>query len=205
MALNKSMINKQQRKNRLFMLLIFGMSLVPFLLAWTLHGKAPFIEGRTNKGQLITPVVTTERSDLKGLDSFSVANIAELKGHWVMLNVVPADGCNKICLAAIHKTKQLRLMLNKDLTRTRRAVIFFKELKPETANQWLQDDKVLLKVKPSAALAEKIAEIRDGTVPDGLLLLMDPLGNLMMQYEPGFDPYKVKSDLMHLLRISQIG
>ena len=34
---------------------------------------------------------------------------------------------------------------------------------------------------------------------------MDPMGNLMMQYEPGFDPYKVKSDLMHLLRISQIG
>jgi hypothetical protein len=26
-----------------------------------------------------------------------------------------------------------------------------------------------------------------------------------MQYDPGFDPYKVKSDLVHLLRISQIG
>jgi hypothetical protein len=193
------------QKNRLLILLLFGMALIPFLLAWTLNGKAPFIEGTTNKGQLITPVVATERSDLMGLDNFSAENIAELQGHWIMLNVVPTDDCSKICLEAIHKTKQLRLMLNKDLTRTRRAVIFFKDVGPETANQWLQDDKVLLKVKPSAVLAKKIAEIRNGTLPDGMLLLMDPMGNLMMQYEPGFDPYKVKSDLMQLLRISQIG
>jgi hypothetical protein len=192
-------------KNRLFILLLFGMAIMPFLLAWLLNGKAPFIVGKTNKGQLITPAVVTERSDLMGLDSFSADNITELKGHWVMLNVVPQTDCSKICLEAIHKTKQLRLMLNKDLTRTRRAVVIFKDVKPEVANQWLQNDKVLLKVKPSAALAKKIAEIRRGSIPDGMLLLMDPLGNLMMQYEPGFDPYKVKSDLMHLLRISQIG
>jgi hypothetical protein len=198
------MIN-QQKKNRLFILLIFGMAIIPFMIAWMLDGKAPFIEGYTNKGQLITPVVATERSDLVGLDAFSTDNIAELKGHWVTLNIVPQGDCNKTCLDAIHKTKQLRLMLNKDLTRTRRAVIFLKDVQPELANQWLQDDKVLLKVKPSAALQNKIAELRNGRLPDGLLLLMDPMGNLMMQYEPGFDPYKVKSDLMHLLRISQIG
>jgi hypothetical protein len=39
----------------------------------------------------------------------------------------------------------------------------------------------------------------------GMLILMDPLGNLMMQYKAGFDPYAVKSDLKKLLRISQIG
>ncbi len=198
------MIN-QQKKNRIFILLIFGMAIIPVAIAWMLGGKAPFIEGKINNGQLITPVVTTERSDLMGTDSFSIDNIAELEGHWVTLNVVPQDDCNKICLEAIHKTKQLRLMMNKDLTRTRRAVVFLKDVKPEVINQWLHDDKVLLKVKPSAILQKKIAEIRNGSIPDGLLLLMDPMGNLMMQYEPGFDPYKVKSDLMHLLRISQIG
>jgi hypothetical protein len=199
------MTDQQKRKNRFFIILIFGMAIIPFLLAWVLNGKAPFIEGKTNKGQLISPVLATERSDLTGLDRFSAENIAELQGHWVMLNLVPKDECNNVCREGIHKTKQLRLMLNKDLTRTRRAVLFFKNVKPERANQWLQDDKILLKVKPSAALAKKLAELRKAAIPDGMLLLMDPLGNLMMQYEPGFDPYKVKSDLMHLLRISQIG
>jgi hypothetical protein len=204
MVLKNIMIN-QQKKNRLFILLIFGISIIPLSIAWILGGKAPFIQGQTNMGQLITPVVATERSDLLGLDAFSTDNIAELQGHWLLLNVVPQEDCNKICLEAIHKTKQLRLMMNKDLTRTRRAVIFFENVKPETVNIWLQDDKVLLRVKPSEALRHKMAEIRNGAIPDGLLLLMDPMGNLMMQYEPGFDPYKVKSDLMHLLRISQIG
>jgi hypothetical protein len=204
MALKNNMTS-QQRKNRLFILLIFGMAIIPFFLALALKGNAPFIEGKTNKGQLIAPVVATERVDLTGFDTFSVENIAELPGHWVMLNVVPNDDCNAVCLDAIHKTKQLRLMLNKDLTRTRRVVVFFKDIQPEVANQWLQDDKVLLKVKPSTTLSTKISKITNGTIPDGMLLLMDPMGNLMMRYEPGFDPYKVKSDLMHLLRISQIG
>ena len=63
----------------------------------------------------------------------------------------------------------------------------------------------LIRVKPSAGLSQKILDIRQGSVPDGMLFLIDPLGNLMMQYEPGFNTYKVKDDLMHLLRISQIG
>ncbi len=199
------MIDSRQQKNKFYLIIILAICILPFIVAFLLGGNAPFIKGKTNKGQLITPVVTTERSDLLGLGKFSVDNIDELKGHWNLLNVVPQGECKAVCLEAIHKTKQIRLMLNKDLTRTRRAVVFFKDVRPETADEWLRDDKVLLKVRPSAALANKIAEIKQGNIPDGLLLLMDPLGNLMMQYEPGFDPYKVKSDLTHLLRISQIG
>jgi hypothetical protein len=198
------MIN-QQIKNRTIILVLFGMVIIPFAIALLLGGNAPFIGGKMNKGKLITPAIATERSDLIGLDAFSADNITELNGHWVMLNVVPEADCNATCLEAIHKTKQLRLMLNKDLTRTRRAIIFFKNVTPETINQWLQNDKVLLRVKPSMAMAKKITDITNGKLTDGMLLLMDPLGNLMMQYGPDFDPYKVKSDLMHLLRISQIG
>ncbi|MDD1613500.1 MAG: hypothetical protein LUP98_02470, partial [Methylococcaceae bacterium] len=154
---------------------------------------------------------------------------------------------------ALLKTKQLRLMLNKELPRTRRVVIVFKQPTAETANQWWLKDTLLwrlrrtkkpednalflsflreenklddalieklignenrefalnselIRVKPSAGLVKKIVGIRQGNnIPDGMLFLMDPLGNLMMQYEPGFDTYKVKDDLMHLLKISQIG
>jgi hypothetical protein len=71
---------------------------------------------------------------------------------------------------------------------------------PETT---LKSD--LIKIKPSKNLLKKITAIHTGNLPDGMLFLIDPLGNIMMQYEPGFDPYKVKNDLMHLLRASQIG
>jgi hypothetical protein len=131
--------------------------------------------------------------------------MAELSGHWLLVNVIPNRDCNEICIEAIRKTKQLRLMLNKELTRTRRIVMVLAEVAPETASKWWEDDQTLLRIKPNEAVAKKITAIRQGNIPDGMLLLMDPLGNLMMQYEPGFDPYSVKSDLMHLLRISQIG
>lgn len=198
-------MTQQLKKNRLLILIIFGMSIIPFLIAWGLRQNPELLKGRTNRGELITPIVTTERSDFTGFDQFSSDNMAQLSGHWLIINVIPAHECSQLCLEAIHKTKQIQLMLSKELTRTRRVVLVFNNVAPETAAQWWRDDTRLLRVKPSAAVVKKMTEIRQGNVPEGMLFLMDPLGNLMMQYEPGFDPYEVKNDLMHLLRISQIG
>lgn len=245
------MIN-QQKKNRLLILIIFGMSIIPFLIAWGLKENPGLVKGKTNHGQLIFPLITTERSDFTGFDAFSSQNINELPGHWLIVNVIPSAQCNEKCLDALLKTRQLRLMLNKDLPRTRRVVMLFKNTAIEIANQrWLKDallgrlhqrenkedeqlflkllreenkmddalvsklvgnenkafvmNSDLIRIVPNDSLQKKITDFRKGEIPDGMLFLMDPLGNLMMQYEPGFDPYQVKSDLMHLLRISQIG
>ncbi|MGZ4976254.1 MAG: hypothetical protein ACXV8O_03795 [Methylobacter sp.] len=198
-------MHNQKSKNHLLILAIFAMSVIPFLIAWGLKENPRLLKGQTNNGKLITPPLTTERSDLAGFDQFSADNMTELAGHWLLVNVIPDNDCNESCVEAIHKTKQIRLMLNKELTRTRRAVMILKDVAPETASKWWEDDQTLLKVKLNDALVKKLSLLRQGNIPDGMLLLMDPLGNLMMQYEPGFDPYDVKSDLMHLLRISQIG
>ncbi len=255
-------MNNQQKKNRLLVIVIFSMSIIPLLLAWGLKENRQWLEwlGKhtTNKGQLITPPVTTERTDFVAMDAISSKKMTELPGRWLIVNVIPQQSCNAVCLKAILQTKQLQLMLNKDLLRTRRVVVAFNTLAPEIANQlWLKealmwrllnkgsktdaeyktdsalyntllnqenavDDNLatrligqenreaalqsdLIKVAPSDALRKKMTDIRKSDIPDGMLFLMDPLGNLMMQYEPGFDPYKVKSDLMQLLRISQIG
>jgi hypothetical protein len=198
-------MQNQKNKNHLLILIIFGMSVIPFLIAWGLKEHPQLLNGQTNHGQLIIPPQTTERTDLSGFDRFSSDNMAELSGHWLLVNVISNAECNETCIEALHKTKQIRLMLNKELTRTRRIVMVLKEVAPETASTWWEDDPTLLRVKPNDTIAKKIAALRQGSIPDGMLLLMDPLGNLMMQYEPGFDPYDVKSDLMHLLRISQIG
>jgi len=195
----------QHTKNRRTIVILALMTIIPFSFAWYLTEDPEFRPGATNKGELIAPVVTTERQDLLGIDEFSVANIKELEGHWVILNVLPEDSCNQLCIDTIHASKQLLLMLNKDLTRVRRAVIVVKGEQKDSFQPWWKEDDRLLKVKPSAALLEKIKQKVTPQLVDGMLILMDPLGNLMMQYKPGFDPYAVKSDLKKLLRISQIG
>lgn len=198
-------MDNQQKKNRLIILTLFGMTIIPFLIAYGLKENPELLKGRTNYGRLIIPPVETQRNELTGFDRFSSDNMGELKGHWLIVNVIPAQACSQVCLDALHKARQLQLMLSKDLTRTRRVVLVLGDIVPEMANSGWQNDKALLKVKPNATFVKKINDIRAGNIPGGMLFLMDPLGNLMMQYEPGFDPYQVKSDLAHLLKFSQIG
>jgi hypothetical protein len=242
----------QQKKNQLIILAIFAMTIIPFMLAWNLKDSVSLVGKGTNLGLLVTPPVPLDYSQLQGFDRFSIDNLAELPGHWLIVNVIPKNQCAEVCLDAILKTKQIRLMLSKDLPRTRRVVMVLDTLAPASAEQlWLKDTLLwrlraaalpegealyanyqkadvpleearisqlignekrelalhsdLLRIKPDVAAVIKIKALTTGEVPDGMLLLMDPLGNVMMQYEPGFDPYKVKKDLMQLLRISQIG
>ena len=181
------------------------MSLLPFLMAWYLKENPGLLQSRTNNGDLIIPPLVTERTDLTGIDAFSEENMKELKGRWVLVNVIAHADCNETCKDALHKSKQLLLMMGKDLTRIRRLAVVFNPISNEQANAWWRDDARLLKAKPNDELKSKLTALKSGPLPDGVLLLMDPFGNLMMQYEPGFDPYKVKSDLKKLLNISQIG
>lgn len=198
-------MSEQRKRNQRLILLIIAMSFIPFIIAWIFADNPHWMSVRTNKGNLIIPPVITERNELSGYDPFSIDNLAQLNGHWVILNVVPGQQCIDFCREAIHKTKQIRLMMNKDLTRIRRAVIISDQVDAQSiADIWPQDDR-LLRVNASASLMAKLRQIKNGEIPDGMLFLMDPLGNLMMHYGPGFDPYDVKADLSKLLRISQIG
>lgn len=181
------------------------MSFIPFGIAWMMINNPQWLSSPTNRGELIIPPVTTERAELTGYDRFSIDNLSELNGRWVMVNVIPEKTCDQVCLDAIYKTRQIRLMMSKDLTRIRRVTLIFDPIKPNISAGWWKDDVRLLRAKPDKTLIGKLEKIRAGKVPDGMLFLMDPFGNLMMQYEPGFDPYDVKADLKKLLRISQIG
>ena len=237
----------------MLIVVIFAMTIVPFMVAWSLRDNISLINKGTNHGQLIAPPKRLDYHEWLGFDDFSRQNKVELQGHWLLANIIPKAECAKNCLEAILKTKQLRLMLSKDLPRVRRLVLVLAPLASDYAKQlWLKDsvlwrlknpdvqnglplyerylqdtaildDQTVARLtaneKPELALHsdllrfqpdnQSVAQIKsartDGNLPDGMLFLIDPLGNLMMQYEPGFDPYKVKDDLMHLLRISQIG
>ncbi len=198
-------MNKQLKKNRNIILILFAISVIPFLIAWYLAEHPEWFKASTNRGELIVPVITTGKKDFAGWDDFSRQNLKELTGHWVLINIVAKAPCDQACLQPLYQTRQLRLMMNKDLTRIRRAVLFLTEVDADSLKSWWQQDERILRLKSSADLAEKIRTLIGQPAANGWLILMDPLGNLMMKYKPGFDPYDVKKDLGKLLRISQIG
>ncbi|MGZ0079318.1 hypothetical protein [Methylomonas sp. YC3] len=195
-------MDNQYKKNRITIVVIFAMSIVPFGFAWFLAKNPDIVRLGTNNGVLITPPQVTSADDFSGYDTFSAQNMQELKGHWVLVNPVPRD-CGETCRDALYKTHQLTLMMGKDIARIRRLAVLFEKTYQLPA-EW-RDDGRLLKALPAVSLKEKLTQLNAQPLPEGMLIIMDPLGNLMMQYAPGYDPYQVKSDLSKLLRISQIG
>lgn len=179
------------------------MSVIPFAIAWFLAENPNKVKLGTNNGELITPPVTTQASDFKGYDAFSADNIKELKGHWILINVIGQGVCEQACQDGLYKTQQITLMMGKDIARIRRLALLLEPANPPLPKPW-QEDARLLKAVPSQTLKDTLHQSVHQSEPGGLLI-MDPLGNLMMQYAAGYDPYKVRNDLSKLLRISQIG
>jgi hypothetical protein len=179
------------------------MAVIPFVIAWYLAAHPQLVDLGTNNGDLITPPVTTEPNDMSGYDSFSAENIKELQGHWLMINFLPDGKCSQACQDALYKTRQISLMMGKDIARIRRLALLDRNQAAAFPKDW-QEDARLLKMLASPALQAKLQAMAPSGL-DGGLMIMDPLGNLMMKYPAGFDPYQVRNDLSKLLRISQIG
>ena len=198
-------MNTQHKKNRLTILVIFAMSIIPFGIAWYLAKNPNTVKLGASNGDLISPAVPTEFGEFSGYDAFSAENLKELQGHWVLISPVSEAECGETCRDGLHKARQITLMMGKDISRIRRAAILFEKTDHSPFSGEWQDDARLLKTVASAPLHEKLGRIAGVPISEGMLLIMDPLGNLMMKYPAGFDPYKVRNDLSKLLRISQIG
>ncbi len=184
-------------------MVIFAMSILPFAYAWYLAENPGKVKLGTNNGELITPPLSTDQSDFIGHDDFSTKNLAELQGHWILINLMQSTQCTEACQDGLYKTQQITLMMGKDIARIRRLAVIYPQSSHVLPKQW-QEDARLLKIVPSLKLQQTLAKVFAND-SSGALLVMDPLGNLMMKYAPGYDPYQVRNDLSKLLRISQIG
>lgn len=190
-------------RSRAVIAVIALLTIVPMLLAWYYASHPELISKRSNYGRLIVPPVPIDRSELTALPA-SPAPISDLEGHWVLIQI-GSEGCGTSCIETLHKTHQSRLMLNKEISRVRRMVVL-----PEDKTGWIpstedQQDESLLIVAVKAETLKKMAGAAGEPLREDALLLMDPLGNLMLDYPAGFDPYGLVKDLRHLLKVSQIG
>ena len=187
--------------------LIFSIILICVLSlfgAWLVFKNPQWIKGSANYGSLIVPVVKIDRTKFTDLDPLSEHYLGELKGRWVMIHLITRNDCGLPCRESLNKTKQLRLMLHQDLMRVRRLLVVGENV----AGRWISNldtDDRLLKVRSGKLFIARVMAVLGRPLEEGMLFLMDPLGNLMMWYPPGFDPYHVKKDMKKLLNVSQIG
>lgn len=175
----------------------------PMIIAWFLVSSPPRWIGMRVHGSLIQPAIPVARSEFVAYDQFSEDHISEISGRWVLIHFVSPE-CAETCRASMAKTRQVWLMLNKDLLRLRRVAVVMGHAKNGAAHPAFEDP-YLLRVRSTKTLESIAASLAGSAISEGNLLVMDPIGNLMMWFPADFDPYGLKKDLQRLLAASQIG
>ncbi len=199
--------NTHAWRNRLMVLSIALICIIPFSFAWYLAKNPQLVKDRqkTNYGHLITPARTIGYELFFQSPVAGVENLPEIKGHWVMVQIVNSPVCDQGCRETLQKTEKVRLLMSKDIPRVRRLLLLPPEgvtdLTAEIANLY----PTLLMTGISVEMRQRLQEAVGGPLKDGMVLLLDPMSNVMMWYEPGADPFGILRDMQRLLRISQIG
>lgn len=190
--------------SRAMIVLIALISVVPFGLAWYYAQHPELIDKTSNYGTLILPSRQIDHAQLVVDDATSNGNVLEqIKGRWILLQVSMGP-CAASCREALHKTHQSWLMLNKEMPRVQRLLLASPVTQAREAPEIAQDDALLIAGLTPPVLQALTSAI--GKPPGaGVVILLDPLGNLVLWYDTGFDPYQLVKDLKHLLKASQIG
>jgi len=147
-----------------------------------------FSQNTVNYGELIRPVITTEKTDIEFEDD------ATLSGFWSLAYV--STGCDSICEKAVADIKTIRTLINMDMRRIQRVLI------TEDNTMLMSNDENLLLAKvTNEKLAARLAEF-----PENSIFLIDPIGNFMLYYNSKDINIKfVLKDLKRLLKYSRIG
>lgn len=194
---------KPRFNSRAMIVLIALISVVPFGLAWYYAQHPELIDKTSNYGTLILPARQIDHARLVADQTGGGDILGGIKGRWILLHVLTGP-CAESCAEALHKTHQGWLMLNKEMPRVQRLLLALPAAQMRDVPEILHDDALLVAGLTPQVLQALTSAI--GKPPgEGVVILLDPLGNLVLWYDTGFDPYKLVKDLKHLLKASQIG
>lgn len=199
------------RRSRAQVWIVVALFFAPLALAFLLYygGSGWRPPGSTNHGELISPPRPLPSVALPTPGGAPLAP-ETWHGKWTLLYV--GDGrCDGRCRAALVLMRQTRLALNKDMTRVQRIFLatgnccdraYLDAEHPGLTLALADSDAgaTLLAVFPDAGPAT------DGSITDGSIYVVDPLGNLMMRHQPEPPPAEgLLEDLRKLLKLSHIG
>jgi len=183
-----------QTKNRLTLIGLFLLFFTPVCLAVLMNST--FFQFKPNStrnyGELLKPVVTV------ALPYVGFEQSAPKNAWWLIY--ANAGACTGACARDIKTLHQLHVAVGRDFDRI--GVRFF-PTSPELSEALPPD--VIRDMPPTTALKIAMAQAIPSVNQNGWLVLMDPLGNILMRYPPGFDATGVRKDLHILLKFSPLG
>ena len=140
-----------------------------------------------NYGQFVNPIITTEKRDVVFVENTK----GGLQGLWTL--TYATNQCDNTCTQVLKDMKTIRILMNDDMRRVQRLLLI-------NGATDLQEAGVLI-ANPSEALNQQLNKF-----PSNSLFLIDPLGNVMLHYNPQtLEIKRVIKDLKRLFKYSRIG
>lgn len=197
-------------RSRLALVLLFVIFAAPVILAWLVFYVFPEWQpsGTTNRGQLVEPV--------RPLPAFQLETVANgtidetfLRGKWTLVYWL-GGSCDEECMQQLFTLRQVRLAQGKNIDRLQRLMLWAEQDAGGAGMDAVQQHYPGLVVAP--AIAAEQSHLLGVFAVDGAdvltarrAYLIDPLGNLMMFWQPGDDPAGIIKDLEKLLKWSGLG
>jgi len=176
------------RRNRIMLVVLFATALVPLLGAYWLYESSRSAKpwGTTNRGELLDPIVSVADLKISAVDG----NASMTSGQWWLV-VVESDGCPQECQTAVHQLHQLHILLGRDASRVRRALVVVGDAPLEESVRKNYPELVLFNARADV--------LRPG------VYIVDPLGNVVLRYDYRDADKPVLEDMKQLLKVSHIG
>jgi hypothetical protein len=200
------------RRQRRILIGLALMFFAPLGLSFYLYyGKSWRPGGRVNAGELIAPprplpslALPLAGTSANASTSTGETNPQFLRGKWTFL-YVQHGRCDDECRRHLYDTRQVRLALDREMTRVQRVFIGdgdccdFEELKAA------HPDLIVIRASPADQPLLALLPTVSGAENAHRVYLIDPLGNAMMFYAPAVRSKGMLEDMKRLLRLSSIG
>jgi cytochrome oxidase Cu insertion factor (SCO1/SenC/PrrC family) len=187
------------RKVFLLMLVFFIVPIIVVILMYKLNWKP----SGTSLGELVNPPrLLTPPSELKSNDG-SLLPAQLLKEKWSVVYI--AGECEKDCLDKLHDMRQLHASLYKDSDRAQRILLTTTQDVTHIKHDYPDLIVINQPVSNVTKLSEQFQINGEDFTTSNRLYLVDPLGHLMMSYQPKVLLADVRKDVTRLLRYSWAG
>lgn len=179
--------------------------LIPSLamgLAWFLYffGIQWVPDNRTNKGELFLPPVSMESLQLS--QGNKAVGLEALEGRWGVLVFGDSPACeSKPCQELLYQTRQAHIALGRETDRVVR--IYVSPEAPAVSSELQEEHPGVLWMQAGSKTVQD--GLKTESWPANGFYIVDPLGNIMMKYQPGQYGGDLLKDLRRLLKVSKIG
>ena len=184
-----------------FLLIVFIFT-VPFVISYYLS-KDYHAGGElqtSNYGSFINPIVELSQSTFDDYSGENL-NVNQHLTKWSLIYRMP-ENCSQRCSDEIYLIRQVNIALGKDMNRLERVIVLNQTMiSSEVDDVVVKYPKAIVVKNNSSTFINEINKITERHV----LLLTDPLGNVILGYDEGFEGKKLLKDIKKLLKLSKIG